>query len=162
MASRDNYTFENASHLPSPFNKMIPEFFCTWDNSSPNDDQYLCFFTPEARLSFCRVQSKGHDAIRALRAGLIHPDNGPVVRSEHTLKNLFTLVGSEFSSQSKFIVKGSNRYILKNGRTVDVDFATYIGFTRLADGSWKADSYEIFLDSLEIVDAIKEMNLDKN
>ena len=45
---------------------------------------------------------------------------------------------------------------------MEVDFATYIGFTQQRDGTWQAESYEIFLDSLEIVDAIKEMNLEKN
>jgi hypothetical protein len=161
MAIRNNYTFENISHVPSPFNKTIPEFFRAWDNSLPNDDQYLSFFTPEARLSFYRVLSKGRDAIRTLRSRLIHPDQGPVVKSEHTLRNLFSLIGDESSSRREFIVKGSNRYILRNGRTVDADFATYIGFIRHGDGTWQADLYEIFLDSLEIVDAIKEMNLDK-
>ena len=123
MAARDNYTFDNASHIPSPFNRMIPDFFRAWDNSPPTDDQYLSFFAPEARLSFCRVVSQGRDAIRALRSGLIHPENGPVVKCEHTLRNLFGPVGDEISSRGEFIVKGSNRYILKNGRTVEVDFA---------------------------------------
>ena len=37
-------------------------------------------------------------------------------------------------------------------------FASYMNFVKQPDGQWQVELYEVYLDSLELVTAINEMN----
>lgn len=146
------------SSIPSPFNKTIPDFFQDWDNPHLKNNDYLNVFTPEGQLNFGGVPSQGREAILALRNGLIHPENGPVVNCEHTLQKCFVLTGGSGSGRQEFLVKGTIWYELRNGRRVDANFTTYMDFVEAGSGNWQVALHQVFLDSMEIMDAIKEMN----
>ncbi|KIX05766.1 uncharacterized protein Z518_03738 [Rhinocladiella mackenziei CBS 650.93] len=157
MDSRDNYSFANQSSIPSPINDMLPAFFRSWDDPHSNNE-YLNLFAPEGELVFGSAPAKGRDAIRALRDAMIHPTNGPVVSLEHTLGKCFVLAGGADSGRQEVIVNGSIWYKLRNGRKVDADFASWVVFGDDGQGGLQAEFYEVYLDSLELMTAIKEMN----
>jgi len=156
MGSRDNYTFANQSNIPAPLDKMLPEFFRSWDDPHSKND-YLACFAPEGELVFGQTV-KGRDAIRAFREAMIHPTNGPVVDLQHTLGKCFVLAGGAGAGRQEIIVNGSIWYRLKNGRKIDADFASWIVFVEQGEGNPQAEYYEVYLDSLELMSAIKEMN----
>ncbi|KIW96189.1 uncharacterized protein Z519_03257 [Cladophialophora bantiana CBS 173.52] len=157
MGSRDNYTFANQASIPSPLDKQLPAFFRSWDDPHSNHD-YLNLFAPDGQLVFGSTTT-GHDAIRAFRDAMIHPTNGPVVDLEHTLGKCFVLAGGADKGKQEVIVNGSLWYKLRNGRRIDVDFASMIRFADPGDGKdLQAEFYEVYLDAHELMTAINEMN----
>ncbi|OQU97700.1 hypothetical protein CLAIMM_03591 [Cladophialophora immunda] len=159
MGSRDNYTFANQSSIPSPLDKQLPAFFRSWDDPH-SDNAYLNLFAPEGQLVFGSTTT-GREAIRAFRDAMIHPTNGPVVDLEHTLGKCFVLAGGPAEpGKQEVIVNGSLWYKLRNGRKIDVDFASMIKFADPGAGSGdlQAEFYEVYLDAHELMTAIKEMN----
>ncbi|KIY00444.1 uncharacterized protein Z520_04129 [Fonsecaea multimorphosa CBS 102226] len=160
MGSRDNYTFANQASIPAPLDKQLPAFFRSWDDPHSNND-YLNLFAPEGQLVFGSTTT-GREAIRAFRDAMIHPSNGPVVDLEHTLDKCFVLAGGNpegGTGKQEVIVNGSLWYKLRNGRRIDVDFASLIKFTDPGKGGdLEAEFYEVYLDAHELMTAIKEMN----
>ncbi len=156
MGSRDNYTFANQASVPPPLDTRIPAFFRSWDDPYSTHD-YLNLFAPEAQLVFGPSPTHGRDAIRALRGAMIHPTNGPVVDLQHTLGQCFVLAGGAAAGRQEVIVNGSLWYKLRNGRKVDCDFASWIVFVEQEGGELQAEFYEVYLDSFELMTAIKEM-----
>ncbi|KIW73854.1 hypothetical protein PV04_01940 [Phialophora macrospora] len=158
MGSRDNYTFANQSSIPSPLDKQLPAFFKSWDDPNSKNDYLNLFHPTEGQLVFGSTTT-GREAIRAFRDAMIHPENGPVVDLEHTLGKCFVLAGGAGEGKQEVIVNGSLWYKLKNGRKIDVDFASNIRFVRPAEGEdLLAEFYEVYLDATELMGAIKEMN----
>lgn len=157
MGSRDNYTFDNQAAIPSPLDAMLPAFFRSWDDPH-SKNEYLNLFAPNGELAFGPTPAKGRDAIRGLRDAMIHPTKGPVVDLQHTLGKCFVLAGGAGSGRQEVIVNGSIWYKLTNGRKVDADFASWVVFVDQGDGNLQAEFYEVYLDSLELMTAIKEMN----
>jgi hypothetical protein len=154
---KDNYEFENASAIPSPFDTTIPAFFRAWDNPHSRDDDYLPFFAPDCSVVFVGVKSTGHEAIRSLRANFIDPVKGPVVQLQHTLQTCWMLTGGSNRRTQDIIVRGSIWYVLRNGRRVETDCISYMKMMDKGDGSWQAVEYEVYLCSGEIMDAVKEL-----
>ncbi|KAK5264503.1 hypothetical protein LTR96_010265 [Exophiala xenobiotica] len=162
MSSRNNYTFANQSSIPSPLDKQLPAFFRSWDDPHSNDDYYLNLFAPEGQLVYGSTTT-GREAIRAFRNAMIHPTNGPIVDLEHTLIKYFVLAGGAEKGKQEVIVKGSLWYKLRNGRKIDLEFASAITFADPRDGKdLQAEFYEVFVDSSELNTAIKEMNEAEN
>ncbi|KAL6241606.1 hypothetical protein RBB50_011387 [Rhinocladiella similis] len=157
MAQRDNYTFENQDSIPAPLNKMLPDFFRSWDNTTSEDDTYLKTFAPHGELVFGPSPVKGREGVRALRSTMLHPENGPVVALEHTLHKCFVTAGGSVGKKLEVIVNGSIWYRLKNGRRIDADFASWGIFVDQGEGDYQAEFYEVYLDSYELTSAIKEM-----
>lgn len=157
MSSRNNYTFANQSSIPSPLDKQLPVFFRSWDDPHSNHD-YLNLFAPEGQLVYGSTIT-GREAIRAFRDAMIHPTNGPIVDLEHTLEKYFVLAGGAEKGKQEVIVKGSLWYKLRNGRKIDLVFASAIRFADPGDGKdLQAEFYEVFVDSHEVTTAIQEMN----
>ncbi|OAP58273.1 hypothetical protein AYL99_07363 [Fonsecaea erecta] len=158
MSTRDNYTFANQASIPAPLDKQLPAFFRSWDDPH-SDNAYLNMFAPQGQLVFGSTTT-GRDAIRAFRDAMIHPTNGPVVDLEHTLGQCFVLAGGPPApGTQEVVVNGSLWYKLRNGRRIDVDFASMIRFADPGDGSdMQAEFYEVYLDAHELMTAIKEMN----
>lgn len=163
---RSNYEFSNQSSIPAGLGPRISDFFRSWDDPH-TAGEYLNMFAPHATLVFGPTPAKGRDAISALRAGMIHPDNGPVVDLEHTLGKVFVLAGDGAGAgagektgkdgELELLVNGSIWYRLKNGVKIDADFASYMHFVKQGGGEWQVEFYEVYLDSLELVTAMKEM-----
>ena len=154
--ARDNYIFENHAAIPSGLGDELSAFFRSWGDPHSTLD-YLNLFAPDGELVFGPAVAKGRDAIRALREGMVHPTNGPVVDLEHTLGKCFVLAGGAEQGRQEFIVNGSIWYKLKNGRKVDADFASYMVFQ---EGKAKPEAtfYQVYLDSHELMTAITAMN----
>jgi len=157
MGSRDNYTFENHESVPFPLGSRLSAFFRSWDDPESQND-YLQLFTPDGELVFGPAPAKGREAIRTLRDAMIHPTKGPVVNLQHTLGKCFVLAGGAGSGRQEIIVNGSIWYELKNGRKVDADFASWMVFVDQGHNDPQAVFYEVYLDSLELMNAIQEMN----
>lgn len=157
MSNRDNYEFSNQSSIPESLGPVISNFFRSWDDPHSKND-YLNVFAPHGELVFGPAPAKGRAAIKALREGMIHPEKGPVVDLEHTLGKVFVLAGGSAEGQHELLVNGSIWYKLKNGKRVDADFASYMTFVKQQDGQWLVEFYQVYLDSLELVTAIKEMS----
>lgn len=163
MAKRDNYTFENQASIPAGLGPAISDMFRSWDDPH-SANEYLEIFAPHGQLVFGPAPAKGRAAIQALRDGMIHPENGPVVDLEHTLGKVFVLAGEgegsgEAKSNHELLVNGSIWYLLKNGKKIDADFASYMNFVKQESGDWQVELYIVYLDSLELVTAIKEMSV---
>lgn len=158
MGSRDNYTFANQASVPSPLDTMLPAFFRSWDDVY-SKHEYLNLFAPDGELVFGPSPTKGRDNIRAFRGAMIHPIDGPVVGLQHTLGKCFELAGGAGTGRRETIVNGSVWYKLRNGRKIDCDFASWMVFVEQeGSGELQAEFYEVYLDSLELMTAIKEMN----
>jgi hypothetical protein len=157
MAKRDNYEFANQSSIPEALGPAISGFFRSWDDPHSAND-YLNMFAPHGELIFGPAPAKGRAAIQALREGMVHPERGPVVDLEHTLGKVFVLAGAADKKEHELLVNGSIWYRLKNGKKIDADFASYMNFVKQPDGQWQVELYEVYLDSLELVTAINEMN----
>jgi len=163
MAQRDNYAFANQSSIPAGLGPAISNFFRSWDDPH-SANTYLEMFAPHGKLVFGPSPAKGRAAIQALRDGMIHAENGPVVDLEHTLGKVFVLAGEGEGSGGKekasheLLVNGTIWYLLKNGKKVDADFASYMNFVKQEGGEWQVELYIVYLDSLELVTAIKEMS----
>lgn len=164
---RSNYEFSNQSSIPSGLGPRISAFFQSWDDPHTAND-YLNMFAPHATLVFGPTPAKGRDAISALRSGMIHPDNGPVVDLEHTLGKVFVLAGAGSGGEKgveggpgkeelELLVNGSIWYRLENGKKIDADFASYMHFVKQGGGEWQVEFYQVYLDSLELVTGMKEM-----
>ena len=157
-SERDNYTFSNQASIPPAIAKKLTDFFRSYDD--PNTDHsYLNIWHPtEGTLVFGRTV-KGHDEIRGFHDALIHPTNGPVVDLEHTLDKCFVLAGDAGKGRQEVIVNGSLWYKLKNGRKIDVDFASMVQFVDRGQGDGPlAEFYEVYLDAHELMTAMKEMS----
>ncbi|KIW78571.1 hypothetical protein Z517_08409 [Fonsecaea pedrosoi CBS 271.37] len=159
MAFPKHYEFDNQSSIPAPFNETIPAFFREWDNPTARTEELLEFFALDAKFIFSHITTNSREALGDLRRGLIHPENGPVVDCGHTLRQFYALTGQSDSKSKQFLVKGLIWYKLRNGRRVDAGFVTYMSLVQSAGGKWQSDLYEIFLDSHEIFDAIKELQV---
>ncbi|KAK5047729.1 hypothetical protein LTR84_006394 [Exophiala bonariae] len=162
MAQRSNYEFSNQSSIPGGLGATISNFFRSWDDPHSAND-YLNVFAPQGKLVFGPAPATGREAIQALRDGMIHAENGPVVDLEHTLGQVFVLAGAEAEGEGskdehELLVNGSIWYRLKNGKKIDADFASYMKFVRQGDGQLQVELYIVYLDSLELVTAIKEMS----
>lgn len=157
MAKRDNYTFENQSAIPAPFDEILPAYFRSWDDPETKDDYYLNTFAPDAVLIFGPKPTRSREAIRAFRGAMVHHLNGPVVDLEHTLGKCFVLAGEEPKGRREVIVNGTIWYRLKNGRRVDADFSSWIVFVDQGAGQYQAEFYEVYLDSYELTTEIKKM-----
>lgn len=158
MGSRDNYTFVNHSSIPANLGPRLSAFFRSWDDAHSQKNEYLNLFAPDGKLVFGPTPAKGRDAIRALRDAFIHPTNGPVVDLQHTLEKCFVLAGGAEIGRQELVVNGTIWYELKNGRRVDADFASRMVFVDNGQGVLQAQFYEVYIDSLELTTAIKQMN----
>ncbi|EXJ95165.1 hypothetical protein A1O1_00284 [Capronia coronata CBS 617.96] len=160
MSSRDNYTFANHSSIPANLGPKLSAFIRSWDDTHSQENRYLSLSAPDGELVFGPTSAKGRDAIRALRDAMIHPTNGPVVNLQHTLGKCFVLAGggAEHEGRQEIIVNGSIWYELKNGRRVYADFASFMVFVDTGHGELQAAFYEVYLDSLGWMTAIKEMD----
>lgn len=160
MAQRSNYEFSNQSAIPAGLGPSISNFFRSWDDPH-SANEYLNMFAPQGKLVFGPAPATGRDAIKALRDGMIHAENGPVVDLEHTLGKVFVLAGADADGakgEHELLVNGSIWYRLKNGVKIDADFASYMQFVKQQDGQWQVELYIVYLDSLQLVTAIKEMS----
>jgi hypothetical protein len=158
MGSRDNYTFENQSSIPSPLDKQLPAFFKSYDDPHSNNGYLSLFHPTESQLIF-GTTVKGREAIQGFRESMIHPTKGPVIDLEHTLGKCFVLAGGAGVGKQEIIVNGSLWYKLRNGRKIDADFASNIRFIEQGKGEdLQAEFYEVYLDATELMAAIKEMN----
>jgi hypothetical protein len=157
MAPKDNYTFENESSVPRPIAQQLRLLYSSWDDSK-TDHAYINFFAPDAHLSFCpSLEAKGRDGIRAFRASMIDPDKGPVVELEHTVKTCWLPAGGFIDGKQEVIITGSIWYKLKNGRKVSGPFSSLAVFENNKEGVPEASFYQVYLDTLEFTNAVKEM-----
>ncbi|EXJ89259.1 hypothetical protein A1O3_02325 [Capronia epimyces CBS 606.96] len=157
MTSRDNYTAANHSAIPDNLGPRLSAFFRSWDDAHTQDHAYLNLFAPDAKLVFGPTPSVGRDAIRAFRGAMVHPTNGPVVSLQHTLEKVFVVAGGAGNGRQEIVLTGSIWYKLKNGRRVDADFASSMVFADNGQGELQAKFYEVYVDSLELITAIKEL-----
>ena len=153
----DHYRLDSQSTIPHLFSATVPAFFRAWDNPHSKDEDWLNFFSPECRVLFGGHISRGHDAMRAMRAGFINPEKGPVINLQHNFKSCWTLSKGPRTDTQKLMIKSSISYLLVNGREVKTDCVSYIELAERGDGSWHNIDYEVFLASFEIMDAIKAM-----
>jgi hypothetical protein len=155
MASKDPYTLDNLSAIPAPFDKIIPDYFRTWDNPHANVEDVIKSHAPTCYVNFGGHHVVGHDGIRAMRAGFIDPVKGPCIDLEHNLKTCWVLAGESSAEEQSFIIKSSIWYLLVNGQKVDADCTSYIKFVAKGDGAWHITEYEVFMSSFEVMDAIE-------
>jgi len=107
MGSRDDYTFANHSDVPAPLDKILPAYFRSIND--PHSNEYLTLYDPDGELVL-GASAKGRDVIRAFRNAMVHPINGPVVKSQHTLGKCFVIAGGAGTGQQEIIVNGSVWY----------------------------------------------------
>ncbi|KAL4807981.1 hypothetical protein BDV18DRAFT_134075 [Aspergillus unguis] len=154
----ENYIFANHSAIPAPLDKILPLFYKSWDDPQSSDGHwYLDAFAPEAELVFGQ-RMKGHDAIRAFRTSIINPKDGPIVDLEHTMGKCFVLPGAPESGRQEVLVNGTIWYQLKNGVKIEEDYASLGLFVDQGDGDYKIEFYEVYVDSLALATALKELS----
>lgn len=161
MAERDNYTFANQSSIPSPLDKIIPNIFRSWDDKTSKNQYFITRFLPDATLIYGPKSNKGREAIKAFRAAMFDPVNGPVVDMEHTLEGFYTLSGNAEKGRHNTLITGSIWYRLRNGQRIDADFASVINFVDQGDGDFQGEFYEVYFDSHDLMMAINKMNEDE-
>ena len=161
MASKakDNYTFANHSAVPQHIMAPFVQLFKSWDMPE-SDDKYLDSWFPDGALSFGAV-SKGRDQIKIARESMVHATKGPIVDLQHDLQRFFILAGGDLESdEAEIIMTGEIWYLLKNGKKVDRAWASraQMAKDREGIGKMRIKNYEVYLDSLPLVNAINEMN----
>ena len=154
MASRDPYEFENHSSLPAEIRDRMAHLLKSWDDPNHNYD-FVNDFKSDGILRF-GIDAQGHEAIRGMKAGMIHPENGPVIDLQHTFEKGFVLPGADAGRQ-EFIGTAEVWYRLKNGRKVVCRPASHARFVEV-DGQWLAEYYEVHMDATELMAAIKELS----
>ena len=154
MATRDNYTFSNHDALPTAVRDKMVHLLKSWDDPNHNYD-YVNDFKEDGVLRF-GVDAKGREAIKGMKAAMIHPEDGPIVDLQHTFEKGFVMPGPEPGKQ-EFIGTAEVWYQLKNGRKVTCRPASHAILVEV-DGELLAEFYEVHMDSNELMAAIKEMN----
>lgn len=157
MASKDKYTFENESSVPPNIAKQLRLLYSSWDDKN-TDHSYLNFFSPDAILSFSpNTEARGRDGIRSFRDGMINPEKGPVVELEHTVKTCWLPAGGFTDGKQEVVITGSIWYKLKNGRKVGGPFSSLAVFADNEQGVPESTFYQVYLDTLDFNNAVKEM-----
>ncbi|KAK5560800.1 hypothetical protein LTR46_001108 [Exophiala xenobiotica] len=157
MTSKDKYTFENESFVPPQITEQLRLLYSSWD-AIDTDHSYVNFFAPNAHLSFSPGQdAHGRDGIREFRGKMIHPENGPVVELEHTLKTCWSPMGGFVDGKQEVIITGDIWYKLKNGRKVGGPFSSLAVFANNNKGVPESTFYQVYLDTLEFNNAVLEM-----
>ena len=157
--AKDNYTFANHSAVPSHIMQPFVQLFKSWDMPE-SDDKYLDSWFPDGELVFGAV-SKGRPQVKAARESMVHATKGPIVDLQHDLQKFFVLAGGDLdSAEVEIIMTGEIWYLLKNGKKIDRAWASraQIAKDHQGDGKIRIKHYEVYLDSLPLVNAINEMN----
>jgi hypothetical protein len=156
MATRDPYEFTNHAAIPSPIRDRMVHLLKSWDDANHNYD-FVSDFTSNGILRF-GASAQGHDAIKAMKAGMIHPEKGPIVKCQHVFEKGFMMPAAEQGKQ-EFIGTAEVTYELANGRKVTARPASHACFVREGEeGEWLAEYYEVHMDSHELMEAIRVMN----
>ena len=121
---RDRYTFANQSSIPPPLYKPIHTLLSNWDKTADATHAYLNAFSETATLDLPPNKSTGLEAIRALRNGLIHPTNGPVIGVQHTFERVYVLFGDDKGDNMNVAMTGRVEYTVRGGKKVEQEFAT--------------------------------------
>jgi hypothetical protein len=157
MARKDPYDMGNQNAIPAPFDSLIPHLFRSWDNPHTNVDNWLQNIAPDCVVKFGGHVSAGHDGIRAMRAGFVDPVKGPCVDLEHNLITCWVPAGGADHDTQAFIIKSSIWYQLVNGRKIEAECTSCLEFAAVGTGSWQVKTWEVFMSTLEIFDAIKTL-----
>lgn len=158
MATKDNYTFKNESSVPIAIAKQLRLLYSSWDDRE-TDHSYINFFAKDALLSFSpSLEAKGRDGIRAFRDQMIHQENGPVVAVQHIVDICWVPSGGLVADgQQRVMVTGNISYTLKNGRKVGGPFGSLAVFEENELGVPESTFYQVYLDTHEFNNAVKEM-----
>ncbi|KIW80879.1 hypothetical protein Z517_03902 [Fonsecaea pedrosoi CBS 271.37] len=155
MYGRDPYTFINASHVPDAVLGVITKILISWDQAS-TDYEYVNAFHPDGILHVTPEPAVGEAAMRKLHDDMIHSNNGPIVSLQHYLDRVFPMPGAP-DGKTEVVFTGKLTSVLKSGKEVTTDFATWIVARSDNTGVLKVELLRVFSDTSELLMNIGEM-----
>ncbi|KAL4887654.1 hypothetical protein BJY04DRAFT_176365 [Aspergillus karnatakaensis] len=157
MAERDPYVFKNHSSTPPEILRVITTVLSSWDGEE-TDYEYVKMFNPDGGvLDVHTTPAKGHDEIHALRAQMINPVDGPVVKVQHHVDTLFIAPGHPEGGKVEVVFNGTLVTYLKNGEEISTDYTSLVRMSPGEGGQLRADYWRAFLDRSNVAEAIGKM-----
>ena len=154
-SSRDPYVFKNQEWLPEVPREILTNFLKGWDDSSKED--YLNYLNSDAVLHF-GGEHKGKDGIKAARDGMIHPEKGPILRSNHFFETGFvTGGGMGIDGKWEMIGVADVRYDMVDKTEVWTRAASWCRVVK-GDQGWGIETYEVFMDGTKLFEKLASLN----